>query len=426
MFILEKLTEIIESKLLPLGEKIEKVRFLKVIRMAMMPLIPFIIAGSLSLVISSFPYIDKVLPASVLDVIRNVLAPLSGTTLSLISIFLAFLVGYNYAKTEEKDINGIYAGLTTLVSFFIISPLSINVGEETIGGVIPTTFMGAQGMFVALIVSYLIAKLYCIIINGKLKIKLPKGVPPMVSNSFEALIPIVLVLVVACIIQYIFTLTSYGNIHVMIGELLQKPLLSIGTGLPALLISQGLVQLLWFFGIHGDQIVGSVMEPILRTADMENLAAYQAGQELPYIITEQFRSLFVMIAFISLVIAVVIVSRSNRLKQVGKVALVPSTFCISEPIVFGVPIVMNVMLFIPWVLSRPLFGLIAYGFMYFGICPAPTGVALPWTTPPIISGFLATNSIMGAVVQIVCLIAGVLLFLPFVRMIDKKYRKEEA
>ena len=422
---MEKLTEFIESKLLPLGEKLEKVRFLKVIRMAMMPLIPFIIAGSLSLVIRFFPFIDKVLPASALKIVENVLGPLSATTLNLVSIFLAFLVGYNYAKTDEKEINPVYVGLTTLVSFFIISPLSITVGDEIISGVIPTTFMGAQGMFVALIVCYLVAKLYCIIINGNFKIKLPKGVPPMVSNSFEALIPIVIVLVTVCIVQYIFTLTSYGNIHVMVGELLQKPLLSIGTGLPALLISQGLVQLLWFFGIHGDQIVGSVTEPILRTADMENLAAYQAGEQLPYIITEQFRALFVMIAFISLVIAVVIVSRSNRLKQVGKVSLLPSGFSISEPIVFGLPIVMNVMLFIPWVLSRPLFGLIAYGFMYFGICPPPTGVSLPWTTPPIISGFLATNSIMGSVVQIVCLIAGVLLFLPFVKMLDKKYRKEE-
>lgn len=159
---------------------------------------------------------------------------------------------------------------------------------------------------------------------------------------------------------------------------------------------------------------------------MENLAAYNAHKTLPYIITQQFASLFVVIAFISLVIAIVIVSKSNRLKEVGKLSLIPACFCISEPIVFGLPIVMNVILLIPWIIVRPVFGLITYAFMYFGLCPAPTGVTLPWTTPPILSGFLATNSIMGAVVQIICLIIGVLIFIPFVKILDKTYRKEEA
>lgn len=158
---------------------------------------------------------------------------------------------------------------------------------------------------------------------------------------------------------------------------------------------------------------------------MENLSAYTAGDAVPYIITDQFRALFVMIAFMSLVIAILIVSKSNRLKGVGKVAVLPATFCISEPVVFGAPVVMNAMLFIPWVLSRPVFGLITWLFMKFGLCPYPTGVAIPWTTPPVLSGFLATNSIMGAVVQIICLAIGVLMFIPFVKMIDKTYHQEE-
>ena len=340
-------------------------------------------------------------------------------------MFLAFLMGYNYAKTEEQKCEEVYAGITTLVAFLIVSPLSITVGEEVIGGVIPTTYMGSQGMFVALILCYLVAKVYCKILSSKLKIRLPDSVPPMVSSSFELLIPVISTLVLVCSINYCFTLTSFGNIHALVNEIIQKPLLLIGTGLPALLISQGLAQLLCFFGLHGDQIVGSVMDPILQTAGMENLSAYTAGDAVPYIITDQFRALFVMIAFMSLVIAILSVSKSNRLKGVGKVAVLPATFCISEPVVFGAPVVMNAMLFIPWVLSRPVFGLITWLFMKFGLCPYPTGVAIPWTTPPVLSGFLATNSIMGAVVQIICLAIGVLMFIPFVKMIDKTYHQEE-
>lgn len=247
----------------------------------------------------------------------------------------------------------------------------------------------------------------------------------MVSDSFSSLIPAFITLLIICIFNFLMTLTPYENIHAFITTIIQTPLMNIGTGLAATVFTQGLIQLLWFFGLQGDDLVGAVTNPILTTASAENLTAYQAGQDLPYIITQQFVQLFILIAFISLVIAIVIVSKSNRLKETGKLAIVPACFNISEPTVFGIPLVMNFILFIPWVLIRPIFVLITYAFMYFGLCPAPTGVMLPWTTPPILSGFLATNSIMGSVVQIVCLVVGVLIFIPFVKVIDKQYRAEE-
>ena len=423
---MEKLSLFLEQKLMPLGERINKIKLLQVVRDSMMPMIPLIISGSMVLLLLNFPWIDKVVPAGILTELKNILVPLFNGTMSIISLFISFLIGYNYSKLTNKDENPIFAGLISLVAFIIVTPSTITVGKEAVGGVIPTDYLGSKGMFVAIIIGYLFAKLFVYLMSGKLKITLPEGVPPMVAKSFESLIPAFLTLVVVCIFNYIMTLTPFGNVHSVIGEMIQKPLLAIGTGLPALLISQGLIQLLWFFGLHGDNLVGAVMEPILTTAGMENLAAYEAGKSLPYIITQQFASLFVVIAFISLVIAIVIVARSNRLKEVGKLSLLPACFCISEPIVFGLPIVMNVILVIPWVIVRPVFGIITYAFMYFGLCPAPTGVTLPWTTPPILSGFLATNSIMGAVVQIICIIVGVLIFIPFVKVLDKAYRKEEA
>lgn len=423
---MEKLTLFLEQKLMPLGERINRIKLLQVIRDSMMPLIPLIISGSMVLLLLNFPWIDKVVPVGILTELKNILVPLYNGTMSIISLFIAFLIGYNYSKLTNKDENPIFSGLISLVAFIIVTPSTITVGKESVGGVIPTDYLGSKGMFVAIIVGYLFAKLFVYLMNGKLKITLPEGVPPMVAKSFESLIPAFFTLVAVCIFNYIMTLTPFGNVHSVIGEMIQKPLLVIGTGLPALLISQGLSQLLWFFGLHGDNLVGAVMEPILTTAGMENLAAYESGKSLPYIITQQFASLFVVIAFISLVIAIVIVARSNRLKEVGKLSLLPACFCISEPIVFGLPIVMNVILVIPWVIVRPIFGLITYAFMYFGLCPAPTGVTLPWTTPPILSGFLATNSVMGAIVQIICIIVGVLIFIPFVKVLDNTYRKEES
>ena len=308
----------------------------------------------------------------------------------------------------------------------MLTPFHLQVGEEIVDSVIPTTYMGSSGMFIALIASYFIAMLYCFIFNKDIKIKLPDSVPQNILSSFEALIPAGIALLAACIVNYLVGLTSYGNIHEAFSQLLAKPLLVVGTGLPALLITQRLAQLLWFLGIHGDQIVGSVMRPILDNANLQNYEAYIAGLDRPYIITYQMTETFIQIAFMALVIAVIIVARSQRLKSTGKVAAVPAIFCISEPIVFGLPVIMNVTLLIPWVLIRPIFGLITYLFMFFGLCPTPTGVTIPWTTPPLLSGFLVTNSIMGAVVQLICLIIGVLIFIPFIKVLDKKFREEES
>lgn len=423
---MNKMSLWLEEKLLPIGVKVNSIKFLRVVRESMMPTIPFIIVGSMVLIILNFPFIEKVVPASAMTFLSNVLSPLTSTTMSLVALFLAFLVGYNYVNdTIDNKANPVYCGLTTLIGFFCLTPFTLTQGEEVVTGVIPTAYMGSSGMFIALVASYFVAKLYCWIFNKDIKIKMPDSVPPNVMSSFEALIPAGIALVTVCIVNYLFTLTPWGNIHDAFSAILERPLLAIGTGLPAILIGQTLAQLLWFLGIHGDQIVGSVMDPILQAASLKNAEAFQAGQELPFIITDQFRALFMVIGFMSLVIAVVIVAKSSNLKSIGKVSIVPAMFCISEPIVFGMPVIMNVTLFIPWLLVRPVFGIITYAFMYFGLCPYPTGAVVPWTTPPLLSGFLATNSIMGAVVQLICLVVGVLMFIPFVKIIDNKYRRDE-
>ena len=422
---MEKFTTLLEKFLMPLGEKLDRIRFLQVIRQAFMGLIPLTISGSIALLILNFPFLDKVLPANIMDGLNAALTPLSSCSVSLIAMYLVFLIGYNYSIVTDSKRDHKMPGLIALASFIIVTPNVLDVEGELVSGVIPTSYLGAGGMFVAIIVGYIAAKIYCYFLGSKFKITLPESVPTMVSDSFSSLIPAFITLLIICIFNFLMTLTPYENIHAFITTIIQTPLMNIGTGLAATVFTQGLIQLLWFFGLQGDDLVGAVTNPILTTSSAENLTAYQAGQDLPYIITQQFVQLFILIAFISLVIAIVIVSKSNRLKETGKLAIVPACFNISEPTVFGIPLVMNFILFIPWVLIRPIFVLITYAFMYFGLCPAPTGVMLPWTTPPILSGFLATNSIMGSVVQIVCLVVGVLIFIPFVKVIDKQYRAEE-
>ena len=422
---MEKLDRFLEEKMLPLGQKINSIRFLCVVRDAMMPLVPLIISGSIVLLLLNFPGIDQVVPAAVMEVLRGLLVPLNSATMGMLALSLVFGIGYNYARHAGKRDSALFSGIVSLASFFVVTPLSVGEGDSLVSA-LSMSFTGVAGMFVAIIIGYLAAKLFIFIVAKNLTIKMPDGVPPMVTKSFESLIPAFITLFAACVLNYVMLQTPFENVHALITTYIQKPLHPEDTSLPAMLVTEALHQFLWFFGLHGDNLVGSVMEPILRTADATNLEAFRAGESLPFIINQQFESLFVVIAFMSLVLACLIVGRSRRMRETTKLAAAPALFCISEPTVFGLPIIMNIYLLIPWVLVRPLFVLISYGFMVTGLCPAPTGVTLPWTCPPVISGVLATNSIMGGVVQIICIAVGVLLFIPFVKLLDKSYKAEES
>ncbi|MFQ6874806.1 MAG: PTS transporter subunit EIIC, partial [Coprobacillus cateniformis] len=143
------------------------------------------------------------------------------------------------------------------------------------------------------------------------------------------------------------------------------------------------------------------------------------------IFTGQFFTGFIWMQFVSLIVACLISAKSEQLKAVGKLSIGSACFNISEPIVFGSPVVLNFMLLIPWVVTMAVFVLVTWGFMQSGLCPYPLGADIPWTTPPLISGWLITGSPMGAVVQIVNVIIGTFIYLPFVKMYDKQLVKQE-
>ena len=185
------------------------------------------------------------------------------------------------------------------------------------------------------------------------------------------------------------------------------------------------IQTMWFMGLHGQSITKAVILPVWEAATFANLAATQAGLKPEYIFTTQFHDVFIPIQFTSLIIACLLVSKSVQLKSVAKLSVGSAIFNISEPVVFGAPVVLNVMLLIPWVLVMVVFVLITWGAMASGLCPYPTGAVIPWTTPPFISGYLATGSIMGVVVQLVNFIVGTLIYIPFVKMYDKQLLKDE-
>lgn len=412
--------DVLEKYLLPIGSKLTENRMLSVITKAMMGIFPLTIAGSFALIIQCFPFLDTVLSPETMDQIFAFLGGISDATLSLIGLFLTGLIGYYYTKDEE--IEPIYGAIIAIACFLILTPYHVN---EVWAGFIPLEWLGNQGMFTAMFVGLISASMFSKISKSKITIKLPDSVPPMVSESFKALVPAVGTFLVFAAIGYVFSFTSYGNIHNAIFTIIQQPILKIGTSLPATLLIVIFIQLLWFMGLHGQNIVGAILNPVWIAAFTANLEATTAGQNPTYIFTGTFFTAFIWMQFISLIIACLVSAKSAQLKSVSKLSMGSAIFNISEPIVFGGPVVLNITLLIPWVLVMVVFVLITWASMKFGFCPLTTGADIPWTTPPILSGYLVTGSIMGAVVQLINVIVGIIIYLPFVRIYDKQLLKQE-
>ncbi len=225
------------------------------------------------------------------------------------------------------------------------------------------------------------------------------------------------------------------NAFDFIFKFLQTPLLGLGDTLGAMVVAYIFLHLFWFFGINGGSVVGAVFNPILQTLALENLDLYRAVGPEGYtvangahIISQQFQDLFATFggagSTLSLLIAMLLFCKSRRIKELGKLSLVPGIFGINEPIIFGLPVVLNPMILIPFILVPTMNIVLSYLAMAMGLFPPCNGINIPWTMPVVFSGFLSTNW-MGALFQIGLLILGVFVYLPFIKIMDKQYLEEE-
>ena len=413
---MDKLAE----KIMPLANKLGQNRYLTVLRDAFMLSFPLTMFGSIVVVINNLPFFN--------DATKGMLSELFGNgqnaTMSIMSVFVTFGIGYYLS--ESYEVEGIFGGAVSFASFLILTPfvMSLENGEE-IGGVLSLDRLGAKGMFIGMIAAFIAAEIYCRITKRGWQIKMPDGVPPAVTKSFAALIPAVMTLTVFLIVNAIMTGVFHANLHDVIYEVIQKPLTGLGSSLPATLLALFLVQFLWFFGLHGQIIVNSVMDPIWNTLMLDNLEAYTAGDPLPHIISKPFLETFTVgLGGSGMTLAVVIlmafVLKKKQYRDVGRLALAPGIFNVNEPAIFGLPIVLNATILIPWVLAPLVVTTINYLVMAAGIVPPPTGVSVPWTVPIVASGILATNSWLGGALQVLDFIIVGFIWYPFLRILDKQ------
>jgi PTS system cellobiose-specific IIC component len=413
----------ISEKILPLANALGQNRYLTVLRDAFMLSFPITMFGSIVVVINNLPFFN--------DATKGTLSTLFGNgqnaTMSIMTVFVTFGIGYYLSKSY--DVEGIFGGAVSFASFLILTPFFMTTESgETVTGVLSLDRLGAKGMFIGMIAAFLAGEIYCRVTKRGWQIKMPDGVPPAVTKSFAALIPAIVTLTIFLILNAIMTGVFHANLHDVIYELIQKPLTGLGSSLPATLLALFLVQFLWFFGLHGQIIVNSVMDPIWNTLMLDNLEAYQNGEALPHIVTKPFMETFTVgLGGSGMTLAVVIlmafVLKKKQYRDVGRLALAPGIFNVNEPAIFGMPIVLNATILIPWVVAPLVVTTFNYLVMAAGLVPAPTGVSVPWTVPVIASGVLATNSWLGGLLQVIDVVVVGMIWYPFLRILD---RQQEA
>ena len=417
----------LEAKLMPLAARAAQQRHLCAIRGAYVSFMPFIIVGSILLVISSFPNqsYQQFMAGLFGNSWSNIVEIPFNAVFSTMSLFVCFLTAYRLAEHYEED--RVSCGILALVCFLILTPF---IKVEALGmTAIPTEWIGSKGLFVAMIGSLLWTELFCFLKRRKWVLSMPEGVPPAVQESFAALIPSLLVIVLMLTIRILFEHTSYQTIHQFIYDVVATPVRHFGTSYVGALLTVMSITLLWSVGINSGSMVNGIIRPLWMENQTDNIAAIQAGVTPPHIVTEQFFEMIWMGgagATLSLVIAMLFFARSKSIREVGRLGAGASLFNINEPILFGLPIIMNPVMLIPFNLVPVVLTTVQYGAMKLGAVAVTTGVFIPWTLPPVISGFIVTGHLSGSLMQIVNLLIGALLYLPFLRIVDKQYRAAET
>ncbi|WBL29042.1 PTS cellobiose transporter subunit IIC [Bacillus safensis] len=419
----------ISAILVPIAGRLNNNRYLGVLRDAFMLAFPLTIFGSIMVVLMNLPFLDKIMSKTVLEGVQSALNIAPSATISIMSVFVVFGIGYYLSKSY--DVEAVFGGVIALASFLLLTPFLLEQeGGATIAGVIPVDRLGAKGMFLGMITGFLSAEIYRYFVQKKFVINMPQGVPPAVSKSFAALIPATLTLTTFLLINIIITQGFKTNMHDLIYHAIQAPLVGLGSGIIPTLIAVFFIQILWFFGLHGQIIINSVMDPIWNTLSIQNLESYTKTGEVPNIISKQFIEIYTVGMggtgmTLAVVFTILFFLKSKQLKQVAKLGLGPGLFNVNEPIIFGLPIVMNPLILIPWILAPMVITCITYFAMASGIVPPPTGVNIPWTVPIFISGMMATNSLAGGLLQLFNLMIVFVIWFPFLKFIDRMNVKNE-
>ncbi|EGP5121016.1 PTS sugar transporter subunit IIC [Enterococcus faecium] len=416
--------EWLDRAFLPMITSVVNLRPLTALRNGMTYTIPIIIAGSLFFLFAHFPvyyiaqWIDKTGFSMYFTQVYQ-------ATFDVIAFWIVFAIAYAYAK--EENIDRLPVGMTALSAYLLlIQPLNVQ-------GEIDNIWTGGEGILGAVATGLLIGWGYARLARFAKGWRQRGKIPENVWQSFTSLIPILAIviftLIGSAVFQQLFGMTVIQGIWTYV----QLPIQSLIDTLFGVLLLGFFVPFLWLFGLHGSAMVNGLVSPILQANSLANAEILASGKELTvanggHIVTQQFLDQFMTVTGAGLTLGAVFFmmffAKSRKYRELGKLSLLPAFFNINESIIFSTPIVMNPMMAVPFIFAPILSGLITYSALYFGFVPLFTAVQVPWTTPPILSGFLV-GGVPAAILQGIVLAISFFIYFPFLKKIDSANFKKE-
>ena len=414
------------EKINRLSQRIEQFLIVRVVRAGLVNMIPVLMIGAFALVLRTFPvagYQDMMGTAAG-GFIMELLGLVYSATFGVLSVYMTLFICRAYMRMQaDQDASLTGAAASSMIAFFILSGANLNSFS--------TDCMGPKSMFMAIITGLGASALYLVLfrrMGARRQRVMTRGADREFNRALDSLMPIALVAIIFALIDtIIIRVFNVESFHQMI-ILAFNGLFSGGgpsflKGFCFVLLSS----LLWFFGIHGSDTLEGVMQEFFTPGLAVNQASLANGMEPTHILTKQFFDCFVLMggcgATICLLLAILFFSRNRSSRELGWAAALPMAFNINELMVFGLPIIYNPVMLIPFLVTPLVCYSIAYAAFSLGLVPVISG-SVEWTTPILIGGYHATGSAAGSVLQLVNVCVGVLIYMPFVRILDKQTETE--
>lgn len=429
---MEKLSNWMMEKLVPIANKIGSQRHLASVRDGLTIIIPATIVGGFAILLAVPP-----VPATITEPSNffyafllawkdwaaansQILMTPYHLTIGIISVYA--VCGVSYMLAKHYKMNALNNMVSALLVYLVISG-AINFETTSL----TISRLGAGYMFASMITGILVVEITRAFDTYNIKIKLPDSVPPNVAGPFNVLIALVFNVVLFSLINAALITYTGGGIPDLIYTIF-TPLMHATGSLPSILLLAILSNLFWFFGIHGDNMMSAIVTPITTAALAANAEAMAAGQPLPYIYAGAMTSMIGswLVGNIAMNLVCLLFCKSSRIKSLSKVAAIPAVFNIAEPYVFGLPKVLNLYSFIPTIICMVL-NISTYYVLATMNIVGRIYISLPFTTPAPLQAFLATGGdARTLLLSLVLMVIDMIIVYPFMKMYDKSIMKEEA
>ncbi len=416
-----------EKYILPLANKMSSQRHLKAIRDAFISLMPITLVGGIAAIVNSAPVTETTTNgillawASFAQDNALILNWINTLTLGAMSLYICIGITNFLCKQYKTDV--LLPIMLSVTGFMMLCIAPQSLGWD--GKIVEISYLDGKGLIPAIFIAIFTVEFYHLLRKKNVgRIKMPDSVPASLSETFASLVPGIIILgIFVCIFAVFNALgtTMPGFIYTTLA-----PAFTAADTLPFAIIATLLVHVFWFFGIH-DAALSGILSPIRDGGLSLNAAAHVAEQSLPNIFTTPFWVYFVVIGGCGSCLALAILlirSKSKQLRTVGKIGIVPTFFGISEPIIFGVPLMLNPIFFIPFIFGSVVNATIAYILMDIGII-GKTFAMLSWQMPSIFGAFLSTMDIKALILIVVLIIIDILIYYPFFKIYEKQLVQQE-